>query len=531
MTPSDPRQIEDYVLSEVLGRGGQGSVYLGEDPTGGKVAVKLLHTTFTGEADALRRFTREAETARRVAPFCTARVLAVGVAEARPYIVSEFVPGPSLEELVREQGVRSGSGLERLAVATLTALAAIHHVGVVHRDFKPNNVIMGPEGPVVIDFGISRALEQTATSSVMGTPAFMAPEQFAGTAGAAADMFSWASTMIYAATGRVAFRGDTMPAVMHAILTSEPDLSGVPEGLRALVARCLAKDPLVRPSAEELLARLTGRGMPATAWIGSAPAEGPREVARTLVWDGTPNPGPYAPGSGPNAPAMHAASGRRAGSYGPGPLAHAPGLHRQGPYGPAPHGQGPYAPTAPGQRTPQKGAASLPMAIAALICIGLLILPLLGEVLGWAPARLFAMGGMVLFMPVIGLALRPHNIGATITTMLTLPLGLVFLLWATVLGSEDHMPLLLLAFVPAILVGLLLAATALLTWRLSAVAAVLGALGGALLSLEVALYLLVEISSFDLSTLVAQMITALSRLLIIGWLGVTGIQLVRRAAT
>ncbi|MFI6299410.1 protein kinase [Nonomuraea sp. NPDC050790] len=507
MTPSDPRQIEDYLLSEVLGRGGQGSVYLGEDSVGGKVAVKLLHTSFAGESDALRRFTREAETARRVAPFCTARVLAVGVAEARPYIVSEFVPGPSLEQLVREQGVRSGSGLERLAVATLTALAAIHHAGVVHRDFKPNNVIMGPEGPVVIDFGISRALEQTATSSVMGTPAFMAPEQFAGTAGPATDMFSWASTMIYAATGRIAFRGDTMPAVMHAILTSEPDLSGMPEGLRALVARCLAKDPLVRPSAEELLGQLTGRGLPATAWIGTAPAERPHGMARTLLWDGAPNPGPHAPGSGP-----HAAS-----SY---------GLHPQ-----SPHGPGPYPPTAPGRRMPRKSAASLPLAITALICIGLLTLPLLGEVLGWGPGRVFAMGGLVLFMPVIGLALRPHNVGAMITTMLTLPLGLVFLLWATVLGSEHHMPEVLLAFVPAILVGLLVAATALLTWRLSAVAAVLGALGGALLSLEVAIYLLVAISSFDLPTAVAQMLTALSRLLIIVWLGVVGIQLVRRAAT
>ncbi|MFI6600722.1 serine/threonine-protein kinase [Nonomuraea sp. NPDC050536] len=288
LATEDPRRLGDYVVTGVLGRGGQGSVYLGEHAGGGRVAIKVLHAA---DPDAHRRFLREADAARRVAAFCTARVLDVGVREGRPYIVSEHIPGPSLDLLVKNEGPRSGSGLERLAVATLTALAAIHRAGVVHRDFKPNNVIMGPEGPVVIDFGIARALEHTATSTVMGTPAYMAPEQFeGGTVTAAADMFSWASTMVFAATGRQAFRGETMPALMHSILTNEPDLTGVPENLRPLLAACLTKNPAARPTAADLLATVTGdvpvaqtRRLMGTQTAHIAPPAAPRDEAGSIV--------------------------------------------------------------------------------------------------------------------------------------------------------------------------------------------------------------------------------------------------------
>ncbi|MEU7900801.1 serine/threonine-protein kinase [Nonomuraea sp. NPDC049152] len=247
-----------YEAVDVLGEGGQGIVYLGRGPDGSPVAIKVLHGQVARDDDARRRFQREAEAALKVAPFCTAKVLNVGVEGGRPYIVSEHVPGPSLDTLIAEQGPRTGGGLQRLAVATLTALAAIHRAGIVHRDFKPSNVIMGPEGPVVIDFGIARTADHT-THSVMGTPAFMAPEQFGGCGlTGAADLFSWAGTMIYAATGRRAFRGDTMPALMHAILTTDPDLSGVPAELRPLLRSCLAKDPATRPTAAALLQTLTG---------------------------------------------------------------------------------------------------------------------------------------------------------------------------------------------------------------------------------------------------------------------------------
>ncbi|MFI6905299.1 protein kinase [Nonomuraea sp. NPDC050394] len=273
-------QFGQYAAIEVLGEGGQGTVYLGRAPDGTQVAIKVLLGQIARDDDARRRFRREAEAARRVAPFCTARVLDVGVA-ARPYIVSEYVPGPSLHDLVRRDGPRTGGGLQRLGVATLTALDAIHRAGIVHRDFKPGNVIMGAEGPVVIDFGIARTLDQTATSGVLGTPAFMAPEQFGGQGlTGAADLFSWAATMVYAATGRYPFHGETMPALMHAILTTEPDLSGVPGDLLPLLRACLSKEPGRRPTAAAALGTMTA--LPASI-RPAATTPAPQPQARPAV--------------------------------------------------------------------------------------------------------------------------------------------------------------------------------------------------------------------------------------------------------
>ncbi|MBG0813437.1 serine/threonine-protein kinase [Planomonospora sp. ID82291] len=262
LSASDPQQMGAYRLVGVLGEGGQGTVYLGQAPSGRRVAVKVLHTRMAAEAAVRERFEREAALARRVAVFCTAQILEAGVSEGRPYLVSEYVPGPSLQQLVAGEGPRTGSGLERLAVATATALAAIHRVGIVHRDFKPANVIMGPEGPVVIDFGIARILEAGVTSSALvGSPGYMAPEQLSDQpAGPAADMFAWAATMVYAATGHAAFTGQHPAAVMNAVMGGEPDLNGVPRGLWSLLAACLAKEPTARPTADQVLTTLTGHG-------------------------------------------------------------------------------------------------------------------------------------------------------------------------------------------------------------------------------------------------------------------------------
>ncbi len=256
----EPESIGDYRISTLLGEGGQGTVYLGRSADGTQVAIKLLHARFSPDAEVRRRFLREAEVAASVAAFCTARVISTGMAGDRPYIVSEYVPGPSLDHLVKTDGPRTGSGLERLAVATLTALASIHQVGIVHRDFKPANVILGPEGPVVIDFGIARALDHmTSSTHLVGTPAYMSPEQFTeAPVTVASDMFSWASTMVFAATGRMAFPAKAVPAILHAILNGQPDVSGVPDPLRAIVLACLAKEPSARPPAARLLRDLTG---------------------------------------------------------------------------------------------------------------------------------------------------------------------------------------------------------------------------------------------------------------------------------
>ncbi|MFI6533829.1 serine/threonine-protein kinase [Nonomuraea sp. NPDC050547] len=259
LAEGDPLRIADYPLTGVLGSGGQGVVYLSRTPLGRPVAVKTLHARMAGDDLAQARFLRETEIARRVAAFCTARVLDAGIAGGRPYLVSEYVQGPSLERLVTREGPRAGGGLDRLAITTLMALQAIHRAGVVHRDFKPGNVIMGQEGPVVIDFGIAHALEHSATTSgLVGTPAYMSPELLGGAvASVASDVFAWAATMVYAASGHRAFPGSTPGAILNAIMTREPDLTGVPRHLRPLLAACLSKDPASRPAVADLLTALT----------------------------------------------------------------------------------------------------------------------------------------------------------------------------------------------------------------------------------------------------------------------------------
>ncbi|MET9336759.1 serine/threonine-protein kinase [Nonomuraea sp. NPDC003804] len=267
--PGEPPEVGGYRLVGGIGDGGQGSVFLGEGPDGRRVAVKILHARLLGDQHARRRFLQEGATAARVAAFSTAKVIETGLAQGRPYIVSEYVEGPSLQELVAKEGPRAGGALDRLAVGTAAALAAIHRAGIVHRDFKPSNVIIGLDGPRVIDFGIAKAVDAgTTASSVVGTPGYMSPEQIAGRpAGPASDMFAWATTMAYAATGRALFAGESIPAVMHRILTAQPDLRGVGEPLRSLLAACLAKEPDSRPSADEVLHAL----LDGTTTRGTAP--------------------------------------------------------------------------------------------------------------------------------------------------------------------------------------------------------------------------------------------------------------------
>ncbi|SNR48339.1 Serine/threonine protein kinase [Actinomadura mexicana] len=276
----DPDELGGYEILGRLGEGGQGAVFLGR-PRGGPgavradehVAIKLLHGRLAGDASARARFVRELEVAKRVARFCTAQVLDADVAGDQPYIVSEYVPGLSLFHVVRTEGPRRGGALERLAVGTLTALTAIHQAGIVHRDFKPRNVMMGPDGPRVIDFGVARALGAAGETQNVGTPAYMAPEHFTGDrVGPAADMFAWGTTMTFAATGRPAFGNDEMATVMQRILTGEPELGDLPSPMRELVLACLAKESAQRPTAREAQERLVGAASGASSAVSSVPA-------------------------------------------------------------------------------------------------------------------------------------------------------------------------------------------------------------------------------------------------------------------
>ncbi|TLF54925.1 serine/threonine protein kinase, partial [Nonomuraea sp. KC401] len=255
LTPDDPASLGGYRLAGRLGEGGQGVVYLAHSPSGLQVAVKLLGT---GDSETRARLAREIDALAGIASFCTARVLDVSTSGPRPYVVSEYVDGPSLSERVRDRGPLRGGDLERLAVGTATALAAIHAAGIVHRDFKPSNVLLGPDGPRVVDFGIARAEgAATMTSGLIGTPAYLAPEQINGSPAApASDVFAWAASMVFAATGTTPFGADTVPAVLHRVLYAEPDLSPLPPRLRGPIASCLSKDPARRPSAQQLMVSL-----------------------------------------------------------------------------------------------------------------------------------------------------------------------------------------------------------------------------------------------------------------------------------
>ncbi|MBC6461126.1 serine/threonine-protein kinase [Actinomadura sp. HBU206391] len=256
LEPGDPRKLGGFRLIGRLGEGGQGVVYLGHAPGGERVAVKVLKAD--ADPAARGRLARELAACERVAPFCTARVIHSSTEETRPYVVSEYVDGPSLQERVEREGPLRGGELDRLVVGTATALTAIHGAGVLHRDLKPANVLLGPDGPRVVDFGIARPIESgTITTNLVGTPAYLAPEQLNGEPPSpATDVFAWASTMVFAATGRPTFGDDTIAAVLNRIAHAVPDLTGVPPRLRGLLAACLAKNPAERPRARALLMRL-----------------------------------------------------------------------------------------------------------------------------------------------------------------------------------------------------------------------------------------------------------------------------------
>src|SRR5215831_6986095 len=258
LEPGDPVRLGRFELLGRLGEGGQGIVYLGRGTNPGeeRVAVKVLRSTV--DANVLERLGRELDAIHQVQPFVTAGVIEASAEGDRRYIVSEFIDGPSLQERVDDRGPLSEGDLQRLAVGTATALTAIHGAGVVHRDFKPANVLLGPDGPRVVDFGIARLVDAgTVTTGVIGTPSFMAPEQLAGARpGSAVDIFAWAVTMVFAATGRSPFGSGTVQAVMWRIMSEEPDLGGVPPSLLPVVRQCLDKDPSRRPPARDLLLRL-----------------------------------------------------------------------------------------------------------------------------------------------------------------------------------------------------------------------------------------------------------------------------------
>ncbi|MFG3406236.1 serine/threonine-protein kinase [Streptomyces sp. NPDC048142] len=251
-----PERIGGYAVERELGAGGMGTVYLARSRGGRAVAVKVARPELASDPHFRERFRAEVAAARSVGGFHTAPVVDADPEAAAPWLATAYVPGPTLSALLEAQGPMDEIRLRRLGAALAEALAAIHGCGLVHRDLKPGNIIMASDGPRVLDFGIARALESTrltATGMAFGTPGFLAPEQAQGQeVGGAADVFALGAVLV-AAAGGSAFGAGTPMGMMYRSVHEPPDLAAVPEGLRPVLAACLAKEPGRRPTPAGLL--------------------------------------------------------------------------------------------------------------------------------------------------------------------------------------------------------------------------------------------------------------------------------------
>ncbi|MBG0853404.1 serine/threonine-protein kinase [Streptomyces spinoverrucosus] len=255
------RYAGQYLLEAQLGSGGMGVVHLARSASGLRLAVKVVHAEFAQDPEFRGRFRQEVGAARRVSGAFTAPVVDADPDAGRPWMATLFIPGPTLSEYVKRNGALPAARLRQLMAGLAEALRDIHRAGVVHRDLKPSNVLLAEDGPKVIDFGISRPSDselRTETGKLIGTPPFMAPEQFRRPrdVGPAADVFALGSVIVHAATGSGPFDSDSPYLVAYQVVHEEADLTGVPQELVPLVARCLAKEPEDRPTPDELMAEL-----------------------------------------------------------------------------------------------------------------------------------------------------------------------------------------------------------------------------------------------------------------------------------
>ena len=264
----DPERIGPYSIIGKLGAGAMGQVFLARSTTGRLVAVKTIRVELAEEPGYRARFAREVAAASRVSGVFTASVIQADAEADLPWVATAYVPAPSLNTLVRRCGPLPVPAVRWLAAGCAEALQSIHGVGLVHRDVKPSNVLVAPDGPQVIDFGVARVAERvqlTATRGAAGTPAYMAPEQArdATLTSPASDVFSLGATLVFAATGHPPYRGDAVMDVLVRLATEPPDLTDMPEELADLVAACLQRVPRDRPTDAAILAELGSFALPA----------------------------------------------------------------------------------------------------------------------------------------------------------------------------------------------------------------------------------------------------------------------------
>ncbi|MCX5195449.1 protein kinase [Streptomyces sp. NBC_00249] len=278
LRPGDPAVLGAWRLAGVLGEGGMGTVYLGRD--GRRVgAVKTLKAGLTADPHLLARFRRELEATGAARSPYLPRLLGADLSGAVPWMATEFVAGPTLEQCVEGRGPLPADTVRQLGAMLASALDALHRAGAVHRDLKPSNVLLAVDGPRLVDLGIARMPGRTTltlTGQRPGSAGYMSPEQVMGREpGPPGDVFTLGALLVYASTGHHAFEGG--PALAdYRIVHEEPDLSRVPDPPAALVRRCLDKDPGRRPAPAELAARwqAPARRGPA-GWL-------PEDVARDI---------------------------------------------------------------------------------------------------------------------------------------------------------------------------------------------------------------------------------------------------------
>ena len=260
LQPGDPERVGPYRVIRRLGSGGMGHVFLGRSAGGRPVAVKVIRADLAADPEFRGRFRREVEAARKVNGLYTAPLVDADLDGPTPWLATAYVPGPSLADVVAAQGPLPPASVLMLAAGLAESVTAIHAAGVVHRDLKPSTVLLADDGPRVIDFGISWAAEAsmpTHTGLVVGSSGFMSPEQAeGGEVGSPSDVFSLGAVLAFAATGHGPSGAGSMAALRYHVGHDTPALDDVSAGIRALVERCLAKDPSQRPTAKDLLAEL-----------------------------------------------------------------------------------------------------------------------------------------------------------------------------------------------------------------------------------------------------------------------------------
>ena len=310
LQPGDPQRVGRYQLLGRLGAGGMGQVFLGQSPGGRLVAVKLIRADLAADRVFRARFAREVAAARHVSGMFTAPVVDADPEAPQPWLVTAYVPGPSLADAVDGQGPLPLASVLTLAAGLAEGLGAIHAEGMVHRDLKPSNVLLASDGPRIIDFGISRAADATALTRadfVIGSPGFMSPEQaLGGEVGPESDIFSLGAVLAFAADGEGPFGAGTGTALLYRVVHDVPSTDRLPGRIRPLVERCLAKDPRQRPTTDQLLTEL-GTVDFVTDWLPQPVAETlhgyARPVAATSA-DAAAPPAPTFPSQPPNAPTV-----------------------------------------------------------------------------------------------------------------------------------------------------------------------------------------------------------------------------------